>query len=203
MLKTLQVIFRPSKDDSLARAFSRAGWIGFWIQVAIGSIPLTLLIYAFAFGRDPGAGTRGGYRMIEYLIVISLMILVFTTIWFYRYTRLGHRISDPERRPSESAVRRAVWTGVTASTLGIIFSMIVVLFEVAQILIYFLRAPQAGIPVIQTTGGGAASWVSAADVVSLIVLNLSLMAEVVVLILSLWLLLRTTIASVEFPHAGD
>jgi hypothetical protein len=35
------------------------------------------------------------------------------------------------------------------------------------------------------------------------VLNLSLLAEVAVLALGVWLLLRTTIASVEFPHVGD
>jgi hypothetical protein len=52
-----------------------------------------------------------------------------------------------------------------ASTLGIVFSMLVMFLEVAQLLIYFLRAPQAGIPVVQTTGGPV-SWVTAADILS-------------------------------------
>jgi hypothetical protein len=202
-MKTLQIVFSPSKDDSLARAFSRVGWIGFWIQIAIGAIPLALLIYSFVFGGGAGAGTRGGFRLIEFLTVISLVILAFTTIWFFRYTRLGRHIADPAQRPSEAAVQKAVWTGVAASTLGIAFSVIITLFEVTQLLIYFLRAPQAGIPVVQTTGGGTASWISAADIVSLMVLNLSLLAEVAVLALGVWLLLRTTIASVEFPHVGE
>jgi hypothetical protein len=54
--------------------------------------------------------------------------------------------------------------------IGIVFSMFVMLFEVAHPLIYFLRAPQAGVPVIQTTGGGRATWVSAADVLNLLAL---------------------------------
>jgi len=130
------------------------------------------------------------------------LVLAFTTLWFYRYTRLATKLADPARRPTESAVQRTVWTGITATTLGITFSMLVMLFEVAQLLIYFLRAPQAGIPVVQTTAG-AASWVSAADILSLMALLLTMFVEVAVLAFSLWLLLRTMVASVEFPHIGD
>ena len=99
-------------------------------------------------------------------------------------------------------MQRTVWTGVKASTIGIVFSMLVMFFEVAQLLIYFLRAPQAGIPVVQTTGGPP-SWVSAADIASLIALLLTMFVEVAVLAFSLWLLFRTTIPSLEFPHIGD
>ena len=38
--------------------------------------------------------------------------------------------------------------------------MLVMLFEVVQLLLYFLRAPQLEVPVIQKTGGGQESWVS-------------------------------------------
>jgi multisubunit Na+/H+ antiporter MnhC subunit len=89
-----------------------------------------------------------------------------------------------------------------ASTLGIVFSMLVMFFEVAQLLIYFLCAPQAGIPVVQTTGGPA-SWVSAADILSLMALILTMVVEVTVLAFSLWLLLRTMKASMEYPHISD
>ena len=80
--------------------------------------------------------------------------------------------------------------------------MLVMLFEISQLLIYFLRAPQAGIPVIQTTAGGQASWISAADIVHLLALNLTMFGEIIILAFSLWLLFRTTLPSVEFPHAG-
>jgi hypothetical protein len=95
-----------------------------------------------------------------------------------------------------------VWTGIKASTVGILFSMIVMFFEVGQLLIYFLRAPQAGIPVVQTTSGGPASWVSAADIAGLMALLLTMFVEVAVLAFSLWLLYRTTAPSVEFPYAS-
>ena len=202
MLQTLRRILRPSKSDSVARAFSRLGWVGFWIQVAIGAIPLALITYTFVFGRDAGAGTRGGFALVRYLAVAGLLVLAFTTLWSYWYTRVAKRIADATRRPSEHSVRRAAWIGVTASALGIVLSMLVMLFEIAQLLIYFLRAPQAGIPVIQTTSGGQASWISAADIVHLLALNLTMFGEIIILAFSLWLLFRTTLPSLEFPHAG-
>ena len=81
--------------------------------------------------------------------------------------------------------------------------MFVMLFEVTHLLTYFLRAPQAGVPVIQTTGGGRATWVSAADMLNLLALIFIMFGELVVLIFSLWLLFRTTLPSAEFPHADD
>jgi len=129
MLQTLRRILRPSKSDSLAQAFSRLGWIGFWIQVAIGSIPFALITYAFIFGRDAGAGTRGGFAPVRYLAVAGLLVLAFTTLWSYWYTRIAKRIADAPRRPSEHSVRRAAWIGVAASAFGIVLSMLVMLFD--------------------------------------------------------------------------
>jgi hypothetical protein len=202
MLQTIQNAFKPSGHKSLAASFARLGWIGLWMQVVIGSIPLLLALYAFLFDGNRGAGTRGGLALIEYMTLASLMLLVFTTIWFFRYVRLAKRIADPSRRPQNLDVQRVAWTGVAASTLGIVLSMLIMLFEVVQLLFYFLRAPQAGIPVVQTTGGGPASWVSAADVVNLLALSFVILVEVIALAFSLWLLFRSMVASKEYPDAG-
>ena len=202
MLGTIRKALMPSSKDSLAKTFSRLGWIGFWIQLAIGAIPVFFAVYALIFGRSGGAGTRSSSLLVDYLTIAGLIALVFTTIWSYRYTRLGARIADPSQRPSEFAVQRVAWIGVAASAIGILFSMLVMLFEVVQLLIYFLRAPQAGVPVIQTAGRGQDSWISAADMVNLLVLNLTLFGELTILIFSIWLLFRSMIASAEYPNAG-
>jgi hypothetical protein len=203
MFRMFRERLKPSRSDSLAAAFSRLGWIGFWVQIALGTIPVVLMIYALAFGRGTGGGTRGGLPLIEYLTIASLAVLAFTTLWSYRYTRLAKRIADPLRRPSQVAVERTVWMGVTASALGMLFSILVMLAEVTHLLVYFLRAPQAGVPVIQTAGSAPATWVSAIDIVSLLALILILFGELVVLVFSLWLLFRTTLASAEFADAGE
>src|SRR5262245_66107413 len=116
-------VFRPSPNDSLSQSFSRLGCLGFWMQVAIGVLPLALTIYALVFGRNAAPGTRAGFPLIEYLSIARLLVLVFTTLWFYRYTRLAVRLADPGRRPAESAVQRTVWTGIKASTIGIVVPM--------------------------------------------------------------------------------
>jgi len=202
MFRIFRKAIWPSRNDRLSQSFSSLGWLGFWMQIAVGSVPLALIIFALAFGRNPAPGTRAGFPLIEYLSIAGLVVLAFTTLWSFRYTRLAVRLADPTRRPTRTAVQRTVWTGVKASTIGIGASMLVMLFEVVQLLIYFLRTPQAGVPVIQTTGGPA-SWVSAADIAGLLALLLTMFAEVTVLVFSLWLLFRTTLPSVEFPQIDD
>jgi hypothetical protein len=47
------------------------------------------------------------------------------------------------------------------------------------------------------------SWVSAADMVSLMALTLTLFAELFVLVFSLWLLFRLTLGSSEFTPSSE
>jgi hypothetical protein len=210
-LKALEVVvfskilesLHGSKIDALARTFRRLGRTGFWLQVVLGSFPVVLMGYVFTFTGGI-SGTRAGLPIVEYVTVANLLVLLFTTIWFYRYVGLSRKIADPLARPSETSVLRTVWTGLVASSIGTLFSMVVLLLEVGQLLFYFLAAPQGGIPAIQTTPttlGGQSSWVSTVDVASLMALLLTLTAEVIALIFGLWLLFRTTQAAGEFPEA--
>jgi hypothetical protein len=162
MLKKRLGRLQSPSADGLAKTFSRLGRVGFWVQVVLGSIPIILMIYNFTFARSP-TGPRAGLAVVEYLTVASLLLLVFTTVWFWRYRRLGRALADPATRPSQDAVVGRVWTGLVASSLGVLLSLGVMLIEVAHLLFYFLSAPQGGVPVIQTTGSGPASGVSAVD----------------------------------------
>jgi hypothetical protein len=158
--------------------------------------------YYFTFSRTSSI-SRGGLPFIEYFTIADLLILFFTIFWSYRYTRLGKQMMDPQRRPSESTVIGTVWTGVIACTVGMLFSMFVLLVEAANMLFYFLEAPQGGIPVVQTSGAESVNRVAAVDMVSIMALILTLFAELIVLVFSLWLLFRTTMGSPEFPQATD
>ena len=200
MSSNLQEAVTPVRGDGLARTFSRLGWAGFWFQVVFGSLPVLLMAYFFTFSRS-AALSRSGLPFVGVLTVVSFLILLFTTFWSYRYTLLARRLRQPEGRPTEAYVIRSVWTGVVASTAGMLFSMVVLLLEAGSLLFRFLKAPQGGIPVIQTSGVEDAYWVSAVDMVSLIALILTLFAEVIVLVFSLWLLFRTTVSSRESPPA--
>jgi len=192
MLKNIVDSLHLSNIDGLAKAFQGSGRIGFWSQVVLGSFPIILMIFIFSFSGSL-SGPRAGLPIVGYLTIANLLVLIFTTIWFYRYIGLGKKIGNAATRPSESAVVGTVWTGLVASGLGILFSLVVMLLEVGQLLFYFLSAPQGGIPTLQTTPTAAGgSWVSAVDLASLMALVLMLGAEVVATMLGMWLLFRTT-----------
>jgi len=200
MLKKLMESLQQSGTQSLAKTFSRLGRMGFWVQIVVGSLPVLLMGYSFIFTRSH-SGPRAGLAIVEYLTLASFLILIFTIVWFHRHTRLAQRIADPQACPPASSVISSVWTGLIASGTGLLFSMTVMMIETGHLLFYFLAAPQGGVPVIQTTGTSPASWVSAVDMMSLMALSLLVFAELVVLILSLWLLFRTMQVSAEFPPA--
>ncbi|MCF7978124.1 MAG: DUF3611 family protein [Chromatiaceae bacterium] len=192
MLKQLVNDLHGSKVDGLARTFQRTGRVGFWTQIVMGAFPVLLMLYVFTFSGSV-TGPRQGLPIVSYLSAMNLLLLVFVMFWFSRYPALGRKIADPAQRPSEGSVTRTVWIGLIASSVGIIFSILVMLIEVAQMLFYFLAAPQGGMPTIQTAPtslGG--SWVSAVDFASLMALVMALAAEVLATVFGLWLLFRTT-----------
>ncbi len=188
-----QIVTGSKSITSLSRAFLRLGWCGFWAQLIVGAAPVFLMGYLFLFARSPGP--RAGFALVEYLTVASLLVLAFTTVWAFRYTRIGLRLADPVREVKFKRLINTAWTGIVASTFGIVLSIVVMLIEVAHLLFYFLSTPQGGVPVIQTTGEAAASWVSAVDMLSLTALLLALSAELMMLVISQWLLFRTILVS--------
>jgi hypothetical protein len=193
MIDDLNDSLKETSYAGLSRTFHRLGWCGFWTQVVVGAIPSVLMTYLFFFAGSP-TGPRAGFRFVEFLTLASLAVLLFTTIWSFRYTRLAKRITTPEYRPTNDFLSRTAWTGIVASTVGVLISIVVMLVEVAHLLFYFLSVPQAGVPVIQTTNENS-SWVSAVDMLSLMALTMTLFAEVIILVFSLWLLFRVTIVS--------
>lgn len=186
-------------DNGLGTTFRRVGWIGFWVQVVVGAIPIAVAVALFTLNREalfPG----GRVDLISLLSVLSLLILVFSTIWSFRYTRVGASLLSEAGGWTYRRLKRIVGIGLVASGIGILFSIIVTLVEVVGLLVQFLSAPQAGVPVIQTTAGsGDALWISALDIQSLLALTLIIAAEIIVLLLGLWLLYR--VASAVTKHA--
>ena len=190
MSKEQKTPWHPPNPERLGKQFSRLGWIGFWMQVVLVIIPIVLLLYVVIIS-GPDSAQRKGIDLSDYLSYGSLVVMLFTIFWFWRYTRLGGRIIDPELRPSQSSVLRTVWIGLGASCAGILFSMILLMNAVLRMLFTLLATPQTGIP-ISATGADPARTLSAFDAVSLTSLVFILTAELIVLAFSLWLLFRVT-----------
>ena len=194
MIKNLGAMLLSSKPENIGKSFTRFGWIGFWLQIVLAAFAIFLMVYVLFFSSSASIQQRGmGFS--EYLALFGFLILLFTIFLFWRYTRIGRSMADPDRRPSFSSVTRTLWMGLWASCFGIAFSMLVMIIEVSRLLLMFLRAPQGGVPVIQTEAYDPSNWVSAIDMVGLLADLSVLAAELVVLAFTLWLLLRVSIAA--------
>lgn len=188
--------WHPANPEKLARQFTRFGRIGFWLQVALLVIPIVLFVYVMFFAA-PESPQRRGIDLSNYLSVGSLAVMVFTTYWFYRYTRIGPKIADPDTRPTQAAVVRTLWIGVGAGFIGIVLSMVLMMSAVGRFVVILLTTPQTGIPIAAAGGDNPGTTLSAIDAISLKNLLLSLTGEQLVLALSLWLLFQVSRVSVE------
>jgi hypothetical protein len=195
MSKNSKEQWQPANPESLGKHFSRLGWIGFWIQVVLLIIPIFLLLYVM-FISSPETAQRKGINLGNYLSYGSLLVMLFTTFWFFRYTRLGRKIADPKLCPGQSSVIKTVWIGLGASCLGIFFSIIMMIKTVFRMLVILLATPQTGIP-FAAPGGDPGTVLSAIDAVSMTSLVLMLTAELIVMSFSLWLLFRLTRPATE------
>jgi hypothetical protein len=200
MHNNLSTRWQPANPESLAKQFSRLGWIGFWIQFALLAIPIVLLVYIL-FVSSPESAQHRGIDLSNYLSNGSLLVMVFTTFWFFRYTRLGKRIADPELCPPQSSVLRTLWIGLWAGCLGIFFSMLLLMNAIGRLLFVLMANPQTGMQIAPSLGGDPTKSLSAMDAVSLTSLLFLLTAELVVLTFSLWLLFRTTRPSAKMTEA--
>ena len=191
MVTSTNTPWQPVKPERLSRQFSRLGWLGFWIQVVMLAIPVLLLIYVL-FLRSPESAPRIGIDLSNYLSYGSLLVMVFTTFWFFRYTRVGKRIADPELRPTRASVEGTLWVGLWASGLGIAFSMALLFSAAGRLLFVLLANPQTGLMVAPGPGGDPTQSLSAFDAISLTTLLAILAAELILLAFSVLLLFRTT-----------
>jgi hypothetical protein len=197
--KTTGALFETTTSD-LAGSFRRLGRAGFIIQLVIGALPLLVAAMVFFVAPQPSAPGRT-LQLDHYLAMASMALLAFTTIWFFLYTRLGRRLAEPGATWTREGLLRRVWVGVAASAAGIVLSTVVMIAETGYMLFRFLEAPQGGVPVIQTDAD--ANWISALDMLSLLALNFTVTAEIMVLILGLLLLYRVTRAAIGESEAAS
>jgi len=113
MTKKPSTLWQPANPEKLAKQFSKLGWIGFWLQLALLAIPVFLLVYVL-FLSSPDSAQAKGINLGNYLSYGSLLVMVFTTLWFLRYARLGKRIPDPQTRPPQTKVMKTLWIGLWA-----------------------------------------------------------------------------------------
>jgi hypothetical protein len=173
-------------ERRLGQRFRRVGWLGFWLQIVLGAVPVALGTWFYML--SPNVSMPGGrIPLVGLLASCVLLILLFTTVLFFYYTRVGRRLADGTSRWTRPRLKGLVRVGLAASGISVLFSSIIMIGEITHMLLTFLEFPQGGVPVIQTTVQDS-TWISALDVLSLLALALSVAAEILILGLGLWLM---------------
>jgi hypothetical protein len=193
MLEGVNEELSAEPGRGLGRSFRNIGWLGFWIQIVVAVGPIAVFVVIFGVVR--GFSLPGGrVGVLGWFSLLSVLLLLFTTWWSWRYRGIGRRLEEGAEAPDRAKLARTVWTGIAASGVGIALSLVVILAEVIYLLLVFLEAPQGGAPVFQTTDGSGFSWITALDVLSLLALTLTASAEIITLLLALWLIYRISAA---------
>jgi len=181
----------PETRQRIGERFTSLGKVGFFVQIALLSVPTMFALYMFLLSR----GSRSGESPIGFANLISFgssLVMIFTTYWFYRYIRMGERIKNPMQSPSRAVAVRTLWIGFWAGCLGIVFSLLLLFAAAWRLMFVLLTNPQTGMLVAPTLGTNPTYTISAIDVVSLTSNIANLAAEFVVIGLTLWLLFDLT-----------
>jgi hypothetical protein len=177
--------------QNLADQFALLGRIGFYAQLVLLVVPVALTIYLLMLGRS-GQGAGTSVNLGNFLSFGSLLVMIFTTYWFFRYIRLGERLKDSASFPPRSNVISTLWIGLWAGCLGIVLSILLLFAAAWRILFVLLTNPQSGMLIAPTPGTNPTYSLSAIDALSLTLLIIGLAVELMVLGLTLWLVFQTT-----------
>jgi hypothetical protein len=90
MTDTTPASWPADSAERLGKQMKRGGWIGVFIQLLLLIVPILIAIYV----RMPWAGDPegGAINIGNYLSYGGLLVMLFTTFWFFRYTMIGSRL---------------------------------------------------------------------------------------------------------------
>ena len=186
---------RSQSPRQIAATFRRLGWIGFWCQVVLGLIPVILVIFQSVFSLKPQRmGVPDSGNILSF---VDILTLVFTIYWCFRYTRLASKLEDSNQRPAKVRVIREVWIGIIANVGVILLAVLIGTITVGGLLYVILSLPQGAATILQPAPGGTVinqgPIIVPMDILGLLAVMNVILAGLVGVIVSLWLLHRSSI----------
>jgi hypothetical protein len=113
--------------NEIAKTFRLTGWISFWVQLVLTVISSIILIFASALSRTPGASANSPSTGIGVVVtVFGLVVLGFSMYWaLFRYVPIGRKLAgNPASRPKKSDTVQVLRTGLIASMVGTLLSLL-------------------------------------------------------------------------------
>lgn len=111
----------------IAKTFRLTGWISFWSQLVLTIVSSVILLFAFFVAQTPEeSGTSPTTGIGVVVTIFGIFVLLFNMYWaIFRYVPIGRRLGgDPARRPKKSDTFQVLRTGLFASLIGILLSLL-------------------------------------------------------------------------------
>ncbi|MGB3534567.1 MAG: DUF3611 family protein [Microcoleaceae cyanobacterium] len=173
-----------SNLQGLANAFRRWGWIGFWMQVILGLIPILILSFALLFRNLPNSEAAGNSVLFIVLAAACLLALLFALYWCFRYTRLSKKLARSDKHPAKAEVIRCLWIGLLANVVGMSFAVVVSLGQIGTLLFKMLFL----VPTLSVYN--PRTFIAPFDVITMQAMINTIAAELIGIMIALWLLRR-------------
>jgi hypothetical protein len=175
--------------EEMAIAFRRWGWAGFWGQLALAAVPVAILLFA-TLVSPPRQGLGNAWLGV-FLGYAALLVLIFTIYWCFRYTRIARDLEDPDYRPSRARVTQELWIGLLANAGGMACAVMLAMWKVGTLLFRLLSVPQNATLLAPEQGGTVVTrgaLIVPLDMISLQAMVNTIAAELVGILVTLWLL---------------
>lgn len=192
MLKLLESNSPPPSVRRIATEMRVIGWVGFWLQLFFGFIPIAFATFFLFIPRNPNK--LGGSGSLAFFFgYASLIALIFTIYWCFRYAKIGQKLTDPDLRPSRFEVIRTLSIGLLVNLVGIIFAVIVAMYQVNSLLVKLLSLPQGSSTIFTPTQGAAVMArvpITPLQMMGLQAVISAIAAQIIGLTVTIWLLHR-------------
>ena len=114
---------RPSLQR-IAATLQLGGWIGFWVQLALGLAAILLLLIAVP--GLAGQGAAQGVSIGIFWATCGVIVAAFNTVLSFRYTRIAkgliHKTNEPQPRKTETV--QLLRMGIYAGMIGVVLTLI-------------------------------------------------------------------------------
>lgn len=124
------MIDKPSPSSpslqQIAKTFRLAGWVSFWIQLVLTVVSGTILLFAGFLSRAPGSTNSPSTGIGVVVTIFGIAVLGFNMYWaLLRYIPIGRKLEgNPASRPKKSETIQILRTGLIASLIGILLSLV-------------------------------------------------------------------------------
>lgn len=175
----------PSSVERVVTALRRVGNIGFWLQIVLGVVATVTLLFASPILIENKESTEGSGFGI-FCAVCSLILLVTSIVFFFRYRRVARKISnpDPSLRPKKSDTIQMIKIGLVINLVGMLLATIGAQALVGIVLAKSLSRPQLAL------GSNPNEFVNSIDLLIIQANTNTISAHFSGIVSGLWLLSR-------------